>query len=123
MSLIVLQRLYDVTPPFPAHTYLVDRLWPRGISKKRLEGVIWCKNVAPSKELRQWFHSEQTDEHWRQFSVLYRKELEAGTAWQQLLAILSSHQKIVLLYGSKNRTQNHAIILKDFLLKKLSVIN
>ena len=52
MAEIILQRVYDFTGPAPEHCYLIDRLWPRGISKERLQGVQWLKQVAPDNALR-----------------------------------------------------------------------
>lgn len=115
---ITLKRIYDHSPPTENNTFLVDRLWPRGISKERLQGVIWLKSVAPSNELRQWFH-KNLDE-WSLFTQSYWQELEAGKAWQALLDLLYQNQNITLLYGSKNLQNNHAIILRDFLLSKVN---
>lgn len=61
MAKITLQRVYDFSAPAPEHCYLIDRLWPRGISKERLTGVQWLKQVAPDDELRKWFH-QHTDQ-------------------------------------------------------------
>jgi uncharacterized protein YeaO (DUF488 family) len=113
---ITLKRIYDHTQPAAENSFLVDRLWPRGISKERLQGVVWLKSVAPSNELRQWFHKNL--EEWPQFTQSYWQELDAGKEWQPLVDLLQQNQNITLLYGSKNLQQNHAIILRDFLLGK-----
>ncbi|CNC65153.1 putative uroporphyrin-III c-methyltransferase [Yersinia frederiksenii] len=111
---ISLQRVYDVQAPYQANTFLVDRLWPRGISKARLEGVIWLKEVAPDNALRQWFHQHLD---WPEFVVRYQAQLNNSTAWQPLLAVLKQ-RPITLLYGSRNAEQNQAIVLRDFLISK-----
>ena len=111
---VTLRRVYDVQPPYQSNTFLVDRLWPRGISKARLEGVIWLKEVAPDNALRQWFHQNQD---WSEFVVRYQAQLKDSTAWQPLLAVLKQHP-ITLLYGSRDAEQNQAIVLRDFLLSK-----
>lgn len=117
-DLIHLARVYDAHAPFPSHTFLIDRLWPRGISKARLNGVEWLKNVAPSDALRREFHAGM--DSWQQFTGRYRSELDANeAAWQQLLALLRSGEEIMLLYGSKDAQQNQAIVLRDYLAEKL----
>ncbi|CRY54164.1 DUF488 domain-containing protein [Yersinia massiliensis] len=112
---IVLQRIYDVHPPYKTNTFMVDRLWPRGISKTRLDGVVWLKEVAPENELRQWFHQCL---NWPEFVVRYQTQLNSSNAWQPLLEVLKQHP-ITLLYGSRDTEQNHAMVLRDFLLSKL----
>ncbi|CNK70046.1 DUF488 domain-containing protein [Yersinia proxima] len=113
---ITLQWVYDVEPPYQAHTFLVDRLWPRGISKARLEGVVWLKEVAPDNALRQWFHQHLD---WPEFVIRYQAQLNNSTAWEPLLAVLK-HQPITLLYGSRDAKNNQAVVLRDFLLGKLN---
>ncbi|MCG5049338.1 DUF488 family protein [Pectobacterium brasiliense] len=117
-DLIHLTRIYDAHAPFSPHTFLIDRLWPRGISKVRLEGVEWFKDIAPSSELRKWFHAEP--ERWAEFVDYYRNELAQGSACGRLLALLEEKQAITLLYGSKDAQHNHAIVLRDFLLERLA---
>nr|WP_208293550.1 DUF488 family protein [Zophobihabitans entericus] len=116
MSKIIIQRVYEANPPYCSPTYLIDRLWPRGISKTRLEGVIWSKEVAPSNELRIWYHAHLDE--WVQFKEKYLQELEKSSSWSPLYSQLTLGHTITLLYGSKNEQQNHAIILRDFLLSK-----
>lgn len=117
MELINLVRVYDAHPPYPENSYLIDRLWPRGISKARLAGVIWLKDAAPSSELRKWYH-EHLDE-WPIFYLQYTQELENNASAQMLLEKLKQKQSITLLLGSKNHQENHGIVLRDFLLSKL----
>ncbi|MDN0118928.1 DUF488 family protein [Yersinia frederiksenii] len=114
MNKINLQRVYDVQAPYHANTFLVDRLWPRGISKARLQGVVWLKEVAPDNALRQWFHQNLD---WPEFVVRYQAQLNHSTAWQPLLEVLKQ-QPITLLYGSRDAEQNQAVVLRDFLLSK-----
>lgn len=84
MATIILQRVYDFSAPAPEHCYLIDRLWPRGVSKERLKGVQWLKAVAPDTELRQWFH--QHSDQWEAFERRYRRQLaenDAGGRWRR----------------------------------------
>ncbi|CAB1207979.1 DUF488 family protein [Serratia liquefaciens] len=118
MAEIILQRVYDFTGPAPEHCYLIDRLWPRGISKERLQGVQWLKQVAPDNALRQWFH--QHLDQWDEFESHYRVQLAQNDAWQPLVALLTQGQPLTLLYGSKDTQHNHGIVLRDFLLRQLA---
>jgi uncharacterized protein YeaO (DUF488 family) len=117
MAKIYLQRVYDFHAPAPQHCYLVDRLWPRGISKERLQGVEWLKQVTPDNALRQWYH--QHLDLWDEFQQRYREQLEKTDAWQPLVALLREGESLTLLYGSKNTQRNHAMVLRDFLLVQL----
>lgn len=116
---IAIQRVYEPLPEGGQRCFLVDRLWPRGISKERLAGVTWAKDVAPSTALRQWFHASEHDPaQWEEFERRYLAELSADRdAWTPLVE--ASHAgPIVLLYGSHDAEHNHAIVLRDYLLKK-----
>ncbi|HBK4606284.1 DUF488 domain-containing protein [Serratia marcescens] len=117
MATITLQRIYDFSAPAPEHCYLIDRLWPRGISKERLTGVQWLKQVAPDDELRKWFH-QHTDQ-WEAFETRYRQQLAANDAWQPLVALLRQGQTLTLLYGSKDTEHNQGVVLREFLLAQL----
>lgn len=96
---------------------LVDRLWPRGISKEKLEGVQWLKDVAPSPELRRWFNHDP--EKFEDFGRRYRAELEARSREGDVKKLVdaTSTTPITLLYAAADRTHNHAIVLADWLNK------
>lgn len=121
MSIITLQRVYEKQLKLGPDCYLVDRLWPRGISKAKLAGVIWLKEVAPSSELRKWYHAHLDE--WDIFYQQYSQELENNQATAMLGRKLIDKKPITLLFGSKNAQHNHVIILRDFLLKKLKQNN
>lgn len=116
-AVIHVARVYDSHPPYPANTFLTDRLWPRGISKARLEGVAWLKTVAPSSDLRHAFHEQRVS--WDEFGVLYRAELDANDARDALLAILKRGEPLTLLYGSRDEQHNQAIVLREYLLERV----
>lgn len=119
MTPIRLQRVYDVQAPFSPHTFLTDRLWPRGVSKARLSGVDWLQALAPSTALRQAFHHAQVD--WPTFVARYRAELVANpAAWQPLLQLLRQGESITLLYGSRDNLCNQAVALRDWLFERIS---
>lgn len=121
MRLITLERVYEKTLVLTDNNYLVDRLWPRGVSKVKLTGVVWLKEVAPSNQLRQWYH--QNLDQWIVFYYHYQQELENNLAARILYQKLIDHQSITLLYGSKDTNHNHAIVLRDFLLNQLKLNN
>lgn len=119
MPNICLINPYHAAPPYPVRSFLVDGLWPRGMSKEKLAGVEWLKAVAPSKALRQWFHAHR--DQWETFRRRYTDELEAnGDAWLPLLRALQDGHSIALLTGNKDQQHNQAVVLKDFLLTKLA---
>ncbi|CNE40250.1 putative uroporphyrin-III c-methyltransferase [Yersinia nurmii] len=110
---IFLKRVYDVHPPYEPDIFLIDRLWPRGIAKVRLNGVIWLKDIAPTNELRKQFH-QQGD--WQAFVKDYTMQLNSNAAvWRPLLEI-AKKRPLTLLYGSKDAQHNHAIVLRNYLL-------
>lgn len=114
---IDIQRVYEAAPTRDHRCFLVDRLWPRGIRKEALGEVQWLKDVAPSAELRQWFHHDPSQ--WEAFAQRYVAELDAHhEAWQPL-ADACAKGPIALLYGSRDVDHNHAIVLRDYLLRKL----
>lgn len=111
---IHLQRVYDAQRPFAHPTFLVDRLWPRGVRKARLEGAQWLKAVAPSTALRQAFHA--APDAWDAFVAQYRTELAQHSQWQIITSALACAGEVTLLYASKDPQRNHAQVLRDFLL-------
>jgi len=107
------KRVYD--PPDPADGYrvLVDRLWPRGVSTEHAALDLWLAAVAPSRDLRtRWHHDpERTDE----FAAEYRRELDGNPAVADLRELLQSHPVVTLLYASRDRSSNHALVLRRYL--------
>lgn len=115
---IHIKRIYENADPSDGKRILVDRLWSRGISKENAHLDLWLKEIAPSTELRKWFHAESL-EHWSEFKQRYLKELETNPALKELQDIVSKH-RVTLLYSAKDMEHNHAIILKEYLLSKNS---
>lgn len=113
---IHIKRIYENVDPSDGKCILVDRLWSRGISKENANLDLWLKEVAPSTELRKWFHAA-TPDHWEEFKQRYLKELETNSAVQELQQIALKNT-ITLLYSAKDVENNHAIILKEYLLSK-----
>lgn len=114
---IDIQRVYEPPPTGDHACFLVDRLWPRGIRKEALAHVEWVKEAAPSTALRQWYHKDLTQ--WDAFAQRYVAELDANPAAWQPLAEACTKGPVALLYGSRDVEHNHAIVLRDYLLKQL----
>jgi uncharacterized protein YeaO (DUF488 family) len=110
-----IKRVYDEPESSDGERILVDRLWPRGMSKEKASFSIWMKDVAPTSALRQWF--DHKPERWPEFQRRYRDELQDNPAVQTLREQMSAGT-VTLLYGSRNRDFNHASVLADFLTGK-----
>jgi len=112
---VSLKRVYDKPSRTDGTRILVDRLWPRGLTKKSAAVDEWLRDVAPSNDLRKWFHSHV--EAWPEFRKRYLKELagpEASEALQRLYSAIAKG-KVTLVFASKNAEQNNATILKELL--------
>lgn len=92
---------------------LVDRLWPRGVSKADAAVDEWIKEVGPSTELRKWFGHDP--ERFEEFAERYEAELEGSQAWQQLQQIVADHGRVTLLFGAADHEHNQAVVLRDLL--------
>lgn len=113
MQKIILKRIYDEPSETDGYRILIDRLWPRGISKEQAKLDEWLKEIAPSNELRKWFHHQP--ERFQEFTDKYKMELLAHQTELLRLKTLASKQKICLLYGAKDEVNNQAVILKSIL--------
>lgn len=113
---IALKRIYDQPTRSDGARVLVDRLWPRGLSKRQAAVGAWLRELAPSDGLRQWFHARP--ESWMLFRKRYLKELirpEAATALDELYRLAGKRRRLTLLFASKDRRHNNAVVLKDLL--------
>ncbi|GAA4710063.1 DUF488 domain-containing protein [Pseudonocardia yuanmonensis] len=116
-STLRVSRVYDHEPHPGSRSYLVDRVWPRGVRRDDLEPAGWAKDVAPSPELRKWFGHDP--ERWEEFRRRYFAELDARPqAWRPLLEAARSGP-VTLLYGSRDRDHNNAVALRDYLAARL----
>ena len=111
---VVVKRIYEPIAPRDGYRILVDRLWPRGIKKENAEINSWLKDVAPSTELRKWFHGGEGN--FAEFKKKYLAELKQNPALKELKALVKENKKVTLLYGAKNEVENHAIILATLLI-------
>ena len=113
---VAVKRIYEKPTRVDGKRVLVDRLWPRGLSKEEVELDAWLRDLAPSDELRHWFHARP--EAWATFRKRYLKELarpEAAEPLQQLYELAKEHKRLTLLFASKNEKQNNAVVLRDLL--------
>lgn len=113
---ISLKRAYEKASASDGTRVLVDRLWPRGVSKEDAKIKLWLKDVAPSDELRKWFHARRS--MWMQFRERYLKELanpEAAKALEQLSEMSATKKKLTLVFAAKDEEHNNAVVLKQLL--------
>lgn len=111
---IGVKRVYDEPAKADGRRVLVDRLWPRGLTKEDAQVDEWLRDLAPSNELRKWFHAHR--EKWAEFRKKYLQELrgpEAAGALAELHDLLSEGHHVTLLFASKNTDQNNAVVLKE----------
>ncbi|MCU1530784.1 MAG: hypothetical protein JWO49_355 [Arthrobacter sp.] len=108
-----IKRVYDEAADDDGCRVLVDRLWPRGVSKERAQLQLWLKEVAPSPPLRKEFAHMQ--ERFPDFRAAYEAELEGNPAVGTLLDLAAEHGKVTLLFGAKDLETNHARVLMEFL--------
>jgi uncharacterized protein YeaO (DUF488 family) len=108
-----IKRIYDDPADDDGCRVLVDRLWPRGVSKERARLELWLKEIAPSPPLRQEFAHMQ--ERFADFRAQYEDELEDNPAVEQLLDLAARHKTVTLLYAAKDPEVNHARVLLEFL--------
>lgn len=115
---IQIKRIYEVPAESDGYRILVDRLWPRGMAKADACIDLWAKELAPSTELRKWFHAETRD--YQEFSRRYRDELEASLAEIQEIIKKIEVSEFTLLTAIKDVEHSHVPILKKFLVRQLS---
>jgi len=112
-SRVQLKRAYDPPSPRDGTRILVDRLWPRGISKAKARVDLWLKDVAPSTVLRQWFGHDPA--RWSEFRRRYRAELRRQPDALAQLRALARRGRVTLVFGARDERRNQAVVLKDLL--------
>jgi uncharacterized protein YeaO (DUF488 family) len=114
---IRLKRAYEEPGEDDGFRILVDRLWPRGISKEKAKIALWLKEISPSSELRTWYHHEP--DKWNEFEVRYDRELDASPDAVDLLwHTIEEERKVTFVYSAKNEERNNAVALKNYLVKR-----
>lgn len=115
---IRLKRAYESADPADGTRILVDRLWPRGVSKQEAALDDWLKDVAPATELRKWFGHDPA--RWQAFRERYESELRANPDPVDRLRALARQGPITLIYSAHDEAHNDAVVLRDFLLAPTS---
>ena len=115
--MIALKRIYEKYKKDDGFRILVDRLWPRGVSKNKAHIDLWLKEIGPSNELRKWFNHAEAK--WSEFKKEYKKELKQKRKLLNMIKVLhKKHKKITLLYGAKDENHNQVIVIKEILAKR-----
>jgi uncharacterized protein YeaO (DUF488 family) len=120
--MIEIERIYDnpIAENSNSFRILIDRLWPRGLSKDKIKIDLWLKDIAPTTSLRKWFaHDEKK---WNEFKIRYFKELDQNSNSESINKILNKVNEkglITLLYGAKDEKFNNAVALKEYLEQKI----
>ena len=110
---IRLKRVYEQPDAADGQRVLVDRLWPRGLTKERARVDLWLKEIAPSTELRRWFGHDPAK--WAEFKRRYRAELKQNKEQVALLEAEIKKGPVTLLYGAKDEQHNEAVVLLELL--------
>lgn len=113
-SHVLLKRAYEPASPADGTRILVDRLWPRGVSKARAALSDWMKEIAPSTGLREWFGHDPAK--WTEFQSRYRAELQGHQSLLDQLRDLAGKGVVTLVYGARDQQHNEAVVLRDVLL-------
>jgi uncharacterized protein YeaO (DUF488 family) len=114
--MIQVKRVYDKPARQDGFRVLVDRLWPRGLTKERAAVDLWLKDVAPSTELRKWFGHDPAK--WKEFQSRYRQELKEQKEALAMLAEKSKERTVTLVYGARDEEHNEALVLKSVLARR-----
>ena len=110
---MILKRAYEAASTDVGQRVLVDRLWPRGVSKEKAAIDLWLKEIAPSTALRQWFGHDP--KRWDEFRQRYRAELDANCEAVEQLRDVIRKGRTTLVYGARDEAHNDAVVLADYI--------
>lgn len=110
---IAIKRVYEPPSDNDGERVLVDRLWPRGLSKEKADVALWQKEIAPSTELRKWFDHDPAK--WAEFQKRFRAELDGNAEAVKELRDLAAKGKVTLLYSAHDEVHNNAVVLAAYL--------
>ena len=119
--MIKTKRIYESYDYKDGLRILVDRMWPAGVSKQKAHLSLWISSIAPSNDLLKWYSEDR--KRWNDFRKRYFDELSDKEYFIELLKIMSVTKNVTLLYGSKDKTRNNAVALKQFLTENSKYIN
>ena len=114
--MIKIKRIYDASTPDDGIRILVDRLWPRGLSKEKARVDLWLKEIAPSNELRKWYAHDP--KKWAEFRKRYFKDLDTKRELLNQIVQKTKEGDVTLLYSSKEEKINNAVALKEYIEKQ-----
>ena len=120
-EMLRLKRAYEPAVHADGYRILVDRLWPRGLSKEKAAVNEWMKEVAPSADLRRWFGHDP--ERWRAFRRRYERELRAREELVREIAALASRRRVTLVYGARDEAHNDAVVLAAVVRAHMTRVN
>ena len=110
---ILIKRVYEPAAKSDGFRVLVDRLWPRGLSKTTAQIDLWLRDISPSTTLRKWFHHDPV--RWTEFIRRYHTELKTKTVLLATIKKQATIGPVTLLYSAKDERHNHAVVLRNFL--------
>jgi uncharacterized protein YeaO (DUF488 family) len=110
---LALKRAYEPASPQDGYRILVDRMWPRGLSKERAAIDLWLKEIAPSTELRKWFNHDPAK--WAEFKKRYFRELDSNKELVDIIRSKARTHKVTLVYAAKDELHNNAVALLEYL--------
>ena len=114
MTVYKLKRAYDPESSEDGFRVYIDRLWPRGLSHETFHYNLWDKDIAPSTDLREWFHADPSD-RWPEFEQKYIAELKGNPSFDALKKLLETKQVVTVLYSSHDRQHNNAVVIYNLL--------
>jgi uncharacterized protein YeaO (DUF488 family) len=117
---ILVKRIYEPAAKSDGFRVLVDRLWPRGMSKENAKLDLWLPDLGPWTELRQWFNHDPA--RWEEFRRRYQAELQEKTALLATITEQAKTSRVTLLYSAKDEEHNQAVALRDFLSQRKGVV-
>jgi uncharacterized protein YeaO (DUF488 family) len=108
------KRIYENPEPKDGFRILVDRLWPRGLTKEKAKVDLWLQELAPSDELRKWFGHDTRQ--WEEFRKMYRDELKSKPdLLQSLMDVIEKKKEVTLLFAASDEEHNNAVVLKELI--------
>lgn len=116
MMNIQTKRVYEPADPQDGFRVLVDRLWPRGLTKEKVKADLWLKDVAPSTALRKWYHHDRL--MWVTFKERYFSELDTKQESVKMLIDKAERGPLTLLYSARDTEYNHTIVLREYMLSR-----
>jgi uncharacterized protein YeaO (DUF488 family) len=117
-DMLYLKRVYERPEPTDGKRILVDRLWPRGLSRRKADVDEWMKDIAPSTELRRWFRHDPAK--WLEFGRRYRKELRAHKPVVDALAKLAARRRVTIVYSARDEVHNDARVLAAVVRRRIN---